>query len=90
MRPFRIRLNCVDHYLAAPSDHDPPLHQDAARAGKVLPKVPVIRVFGATPSGQKACIHVHGMFPYLYIEYKGGKSVDEGMNFLTCEVVVAH
>lgn len=27
--------------------------------GTVLSKVPVIRVFGATPSGQKACCHIH-------------------------------
>lgn len=33
--------------------------------------LPIIRVFGATESGQKVCAHIHGAFPYLYVEYEG-------------------
>ena len=29
--------------------------------------MPIIRVWGRTPSGQRACVHVHGVFPYLYV-----------------------
>ncbi|SPQ19737.1 b8231684-30ab-4494-a2bb-b7a53b47e0f7 [Thermothielavioides terrestris] len=72
MDVFRVRLNCIDHYQAAPTRYDPPLRRDAhlTEAAK-QPKVPVIRVFGSTETGQKVCAHIHGAFPYLYIEYGG-------------------
>ncbi|KAJ5998886.1 hypothetical protein N7451_006696 [Penicillium sp. IBT 35674x] len=72
MDPFRVRLNCIDHYQAAASELDPPLpFGDGASAKNYRPRVPVIRVFGATETGQRICVHVHGAFPYLYIEYNG-------------------
>ncbi|KAJ5882836.1 uncharacterized protein N7473_011098 [Penicillium subrubescens] len=72
MEPFRVRLNCIDHYQATPSKLDPPLpFRDGNLDDNAWPKVPVIRVFGATETGQRVCVHVHGAFPYLYIEYSG-------------------
>ncbi|KAL2017597.1 hypothetical protein VTK56DRAFT_1917 [Thermocarpiscus australiensis] len=72
MDVFRVRLNCIDHYQATPTRYDPELRKDfrASEAAK-QPKVPVIRVFGSTETGQKVCAHIHGAFPYLYIEYRG-------------------
>src|ERR1700761_287921 len=69
---FRVRLNCVDHYQSPPSTLDPPLwgastYSSTQRSN--LPHVPVIRVFGATETGQKVCAHVHGAFPSLYVPY---------------------
>ncbi|KAK3944003.1 hypothetical protein QBC46DRAFT_416957 [Diplogelasinospora grovesii] len=76
MDVFRVRLNCIDHYQATPTRYDPRLRNDIAvlQVSKEFAresKVPVIRVFGSTETGQKVCAHIHGAFPYLYIEYHG-------------------
>ncbi|KAG5984745.1 hypothetical protein E4U55_003389 [Claviceps digitariae] len=78
MNLFRLRLNCIDHYQASPTRYDPQLRNDvrASQVGKG-PKVPVIRIFGSTETGQKVCAHVHGAFPYLYVEYEGELAPDE-------------
>ncbi|KFA75353.1 hypothetical protein S40288_02003 [Stachybotrys chartarum IBT 40288] len=69
---FRVRLNCIDHYQATPTRFDPQLRKDVrpSQASKGT-KVPVVRVFGSTETGQKVCAHIHGAFPYLYVEYEG-------------------
>lgn len=76
---FRVRLNCIDHYQATPTRYDPQLRNDV-RPSQIAkgPKVPVIRVFGSTETGQKVCAHIHGAFPYLYVEYEGGLNTDDG------------
>lgn len=69
---FRVRLNCVDYYQTSPSTLDPALwgaHAASSTQRSHRPQVPVIRVFGATETGQKVCAHIHGAFPYLYIPY---------------------
>src|SRR6266480_5166609 len=82
MDPFRVRLNCLDHYQATPTRFDPlvPLDdtqlQQSSRRNAI--KVPVIRVFGSTETGQKVCAHIHGALPYLYVEYRGSLDPDEG------------
>lgn len=76
---FRVRLNCVDHYQASPTRFDPQLRRNVATSQiNNEPKVPVIRVFGSTETGQKVCAHIHGAFPYLYIDYNGKITADEG------------
>jgi DNA polymerase zeta len=76
---FRVRLNCIDHYQATPTRYDPQLRNDVhpSQVSKG-PKVPVVRVFGSTETGQKVCAHVHGAFPYLFVEYTGSLSPEEG------------
>ena len=75
---FRVRLNCVDHYQATPLEFDPPLPKDIELdQEEKRSKVPIIRIFGATETGQKVCAHVHGAFPYLYIQYMGALNSDD-------------
>ncbi|CUS13110.1 unnamed protein product, partial [Tuber aestivum] len=79
---FRIRLNNIDSYQAYPTTLDPsfPHIPDDERP----PKIPIVRVFGATETGQKVCAHIHGAFPYLYVEYPGKSLMPEDVhNFLT-------
>ncbi|CAO1637149.1 unnamed protein product [Jaminaea pallidilutea] len=69
--PFvRVRLINIDHVCIPPGPHD---RTDCAflPPGDLLRKVPVLRVFGATPSGQRVCLHIHGAFPYCYVPYEG-------------------
>ena len=72
-QPFKVRLNCLDHYQAVPNDEfDPPVPRSlAGKDLKERPRVSVIRVFGASDTGQRVLMHVHGAFQYTYIEYSG-------------------
>ncbi|CAM1501679.1 Fc.00g036630.m01.CDS01 [Cosmosporella sp. VM-42] len=75
---FRVRLNCIDHYQTAPTRYDPQLRNDV-RPSQISkgPKVPVIRVFGSTETGQKVCAHIHGAFPYMFVEYQDSLEPDD-------------
>lgn len=76
-------MNNIDSYQAARTVLDPPLislKPETAKA-KFAPKVPVLRVFGATETGQKVCAHIHGAFPYLFVEYTGSLVPDDGIVF---------
>uniref|UniRef100_A0A8C5CSX3 DNA polymerase zeta catalytic subunit n=1 Tax=Gadus morhua TaxID=8049 RepID=A0A8C5CSX3_GADMO len=66
---FSIRIVSADYYLSSPV-RDLDVCYSEFRASDVK-KVPVVRVFGATPAGQKTCLHVHGAFPYVYVPYDG-------------------
>ncbi|BGP59076.1 hypothetical protein NBRC10512_007351 [Rhodotorula toruloides] len=66
---IRFRLSAID-YIQAPdrSKYDnrrSPFAKDELRA------VPVIRIWGATDRGQRVTAHVHGAYPYVYVDYKG-------------------
>ncbi|XP_059350922.1 DNA polymerase zeta catalytic subunit-like isoform X2 [Daphnia carinata] len=64
-----VRLVSADYYMSNPI---PGLDIGySTYRGLEVKKVPVIRVFGSTSTGHKVCLHVHGVFPYLYIPYDG-------------------
>jgi DNA polymerase zeta len=80
MDTFRFRLNCIDHYQATPTELDPRLrHGSEFPQRQNAPSVPVIRVFGATETGQKVCAHIHGALPYLFLEYDGTLDREAGL-----------
>jgi hypothetical protein len=54
---FSMRVVALDHYLARPLPGLDPCV--SSLEGTAIDQVPVIRVFGSTPSGQKACLHLH-------------------------------
>ncbi|KAF9185070.1 DNA polymerase zeta [Haplosporangium sp. Z 11] len=67
---FKVRIADLDFAMVAPGPLD--LH-----ACQFLPphipvlKVPVIRIYGANEAGQKTCLHIHQVYPYFYVPYKG-------------------
>lgn len=64
---FSVRIVSIDHYMAPPiSGVD--ICYSSFQGGNVN-EVPVIRIYGSTPAGQKTCLHVHRAFPYLYVPY---------------------
>ncbi|KAI1825042.1 DNA polymerase family B [Xylaria intraflava] len=85
MDVFRVRLNCIDHYQTTPTKYDPSLRNDDQPQPRKEPRVPVIRVFGSTETGQKVCAHIHGAFPYLFIEYPGALNPDD-VNAYICRL----
>jgi len=83
-----VRLVVVDHYMSEPVAGLDPLVSDFR--GYNIRKVPIIRVFGSTAAGQKVCLHLHGIFPYLYVPlpdkeqegfvYRLAASLDKAIN----------
>ena len=54
-----VRLVSIDYYMTRPV---PGLDECYSQLeGSAIDQVPVIRIFGSTPSGQKTCVHVHGV-----------------------------
>lgn len=37
----------------------------------------MIRIFGTDSIGIKTCMHVHGVFPYLYIPFNGSETIGD-------------
>ena len=64
---FSCRIFHADYYLADPIKNVDVTFSNFRCA--VTKKVPVIRIFGATKGGQKTCLHMHGVFPYLLVPY---------------------
>ncbi|KAM9496921.1 DNA polymerase zeta catalytic subunit isoform 1-T1 [Clarias gariepinus] len=66
---FSVRIVCADYYMCKPVQLLDVCYSQFRDAE--VHRVPVVRIFGATPAGQKTCLHVHGVFPYVYVPYDG-------------------
>lgn len=85
---IRFRLSHIDDISSYKNDYlydvrNTPLATEDLRA------VPQLRIFGATDSGQRVVAHVHGVFPYLYIEYFGKLDPPTGQSFVQRCVIFA-
>ena len=66
---FAVRLVSLEHVSAKPRLHIDPTHSPLTE--RALRTVPIVRVFGPTPRGQKVCLHMHGSFRYFYVPWYG-------------------
>ncbi|XP_060525444.1 DNA polymerase zeta catalytic subunit isoform X2 [Cylas formicarius] len=66
--------NNVNYYMSEPIPGLDILYSDFR--GSSVSQVPVLRCFGSNGNGQKICVHIHGVFPYLYIPYDGTGDAD--------------
>ncbi|CAB3401342.1 unnamed protein product [Caenorhabditis bovis] len=63
---FCIRNFICDHTDEVPGPMDPPIQ------GRRNTKSPVFHIYGVTDTGKRACLHVHGVLPYIVLRV-GGK-----------------
>ncbi|KAF8795397.1 DNA polymerase zeta catalytic subunit like protein [Argiope bruennichi] len=67
MAMFSLRILTVDSYQCSPISGYDDCYSDFR--GCEIYNVPVLTLFGTTQAGQKGAIHVHGVFPYLYLRW---------------------
>uniref|UniRef100_A0A1Q3FV46 DNA polymerase zeta catalytic subunit n=3 Tax=Culex TaxID=53527 RepID=A0A1Q3FV46_CULTA len=64
-----FRIVSVDHYMHKPEPRFDSCYSEFR--GADVRQVPVVRLFGSTADGTHSCVHIHGVFPYLYVPYDG-------------------
>ncbi|TFK89962.1 hypothetical protein K466DRAFT_574493 [Polyporus arcularius HHB13444] len=63
---LRVRINQIDYTVVPPGPLD----------NSILPRVPVIRIYGDSSLGLKTCLHIHQVYPYFFVEYLGKMNPD--------------
>ncbi|KDQ07690.1 hypothetical protein BOTBODRAFT_149069 [Botryobasidium botryosum FD-172 SS1] len=66
---IKVHITHIDHAVVRRPSRD--IRNPCPAWDKIrLDTAPVIRIFGDTTLGQKACVHIHQVYPYFYVEYK--------------------
>ncbi|KAL6590248.1 putative dna polymerase zeta catalytic subunit protein [Neocallimastix sp. 'constans'] len=72
---FSFRIIDADFYVTKPNKFMDIYYSTLYNAEIEL--VPILRIFGVTKFGQKCCLHIHQVYPYLYIKYSGSLDPDK-------------
>ncbi|KAJ1945631.1 DNA polymerase zeta, partial [Kickxella alabastrina] len=76
-----VQIVSIDSYMAVPTSVDCLLWAPYTIFDRPLLKVPVIRIFGTTASNQRICLHLHQIWPYIYVQYEGPSNLDAVREF---------
>lgn len=69
IRKLKVLIVSVEYTMLRPEKElGDVVHADIAKGVFDPPAVPVISIFGITLAGQKTCMHVHGVMPYIFVE----------------------
>jgi DNA polymerase zeta len=72
---FSVRIVSVDYYVSVGVIKDLDVCYSNF-SGSGIKNVPIIRIFGSTPCGQKTCVHIHKVFPYFFVPYDNALPLD--------------
>uniref|UniRef100_A0A7I4D3U3 DNA polymerase zeta catalytic subunit n=1 Tax=Physcomitrium patens TaxID=3218 RepID=A0A7I4D3U3_PHYPA len=81
---FSLRIVNLEYYLSPPQPGIDVCYSKFQ--GRTVMEVPVVRIYGATPAGQKACLHLHQVFPYFYVPYGDDlpQETSEALAYVRC------
>ncbi|CAG9769330.1 unnamed protein product [Ceutorhynchus assimilis] len=75
--PTLVRIVVLDYYMSPPLPGLDVVYSEFR--GASINQVPILRCFGSSEDGKKICVHIHGVFPYLYIPFDGKENPDQVM-----------
>ena len=77
---FSMRIVSLDYQMAPPQTQLDVCY--SSFNGQSVKYVPIVRIFGSTPSGQKCCLHLHKTFPYFFIRIPESEPLHQIDDFL--------
>ncbi|KAJ2830357.1 DNA polymerase zeta, partial [Coemansia sp. 'formosensis'] len=78
---LEVQIGNIDYYMSPQTPADCVLRAPYNVFEEPLKQVPVVRIFGVTRSEQRICLHVHQVWPYLYVAYDGARNVEAVRTF---------